>query len=365
MRDRKLKLLPASIYEAAATETWLADQAKRGWRPVRIGPQAAKMERSAPAECQYRLEPIDSAALIRDEALRDYYTEAGWEFVCFSANRDFRVWRSTRPDPVEIHGDPQVEAGAYRGLARRLYRDCALSVCHTLLWLFLIWPRSTALAGRLEGLAFAAPGTGALLATLIYLYFLAWTVSGAGAVYRLRRRLKQGIPLDHTRRYGHLWSRVRAAALGLSVLLVLLSVCWRPSWQPLRPDISPVLPAAELGAGEGGEAYLWQGGNLLAGPVMRGIERGKGEVILDTKYAALRLPFLAKPLLAEMTEWWDPAGRVTLEDSRFDEAYYMAGPEWQQLALRRGGQVLYVAAKVPDDLRDHISEYAAALAERR
>lgn len=172
MRDRKLKLLPASIYEAAATETWLADQAKRGWRPVRIGPQAAKMERSAPAECQYRLEPIDSAALIRDEALRDYYTEAGWEFVCFSANRDFRVWRSTRPDPVEIHGDPQVEAGAYRGLARRLYRDCALSVCHTLLWLFLIWPRSTALAGRLEGLAFAAPGTGALLATLIYLYFL-------------------------------------------------------------------------------------------------------------------------------------------------------------------------------------------------
>ena len=364
MRDCKLKLLPASIYDVAATETWLADQAGRGWQPEWIGTQAAKMERSVPVDCQYRLEPVDGAALIQDEALRDYYTEAGWEFVCFSGNRDFRVWRSTRPDPVEIHGDPEVEAGAYRRLARRMYISCAVSVCYTLLWLFLIWPRSTALAGWLEEQVFAAPGTGAPLATLIYLYFLTWMVSGARAVHRLRKSLKQGIPLDHTRRYGRLWSRGRAVVLVLSVLLMLLSVCWWPSWQPFQSDTFPVLLAAELGAGEGGDAYLWRGGNLLAGQVMQGIERVKDEVILDTKYASLRLPLLAKPLLAEMTRWWDPDARVVLEDSRFDEACYMAGPEWQQLALRRGGQVLYVAAKVPDDLRDHIDEYAALAAYR-
>ena len=34
----------------------------------------------------------------------------------------------------------------------------------------------------------------------------------------------------------------------------------------------------------------------------------------------------------------------------------------QVLALRRGGQVLYVYAKVPEDLTDHLDDYAASLA---
>lgn len=364
MRDHKTRFLPASLYDVAAAETWLADQAERGWLPVSIGPWTAKMERGAPVVCQYRLEPVDGAALIQDEALRDYYAEAGWEFVCFSRNRDLRVWRSTRPDPVELHGDPEVEAGAYRRLARRLYWDCALSVCYALLWLALVWPRSTVLAGRLEAQVFAAPGTLLPLVTLGCLILLAQTVSNARAVHRLRKSLKQGIPLDHTRRWGHLRRGGRAVALGLFALLMLLTVCWRASWQPLRADAPPVLLAADLGS-ENGDAYFWKGGNFLAGPVMRGIQRTEKEVVLEVKYASLRLPFLAEPLLAEMTEWWDPADRVTLEDSRFDEVCYIAGTEWQRLALRRGGQVLYVETKTSDSLTDHLDDYAAALAACR
>lgn len=374
MKDHKMKLLPASLYDVAAIETWLSDQARQGWLPERIGTQAAKMERGEPVDCQYRLEPIDGAELIQDPALRDYYMEAGWEFVCFTEggwffgpgkqgkNSAFRVWRSTRPDPVEIHCDPEVEAGAYRRLTRRLYWGCAVSVCFVLWWLFLIWPRPSGLAGWREREVFTAPGTGGLLATLLYLYFLAWMVSGARAVCRLRKRLKQGIPMDHTRRCGHGWKRFHTVGLVLAALLLLLSICWRPSWQPLQSDTPPLLLASELGKeGEPGEGALWKGGNLWASRVMQGIEREKDTVILKTRYASLRLSFLAEPLLGEMTDWWDPADRVTLADSRFDQAYYMRGTEWQHLALRRGGQVLYVAAKVPEDLREHIDGYDAAL----
>lgn len=363
MKDRKIKLMPASIYDVAAMETWLADQAKQGWLlGDSIGRLTAKLERGTPVECQYRLEPVDGAELIQDEALRDYYAEAGWEFICFSANRDFRVWRSTRRNPVEIHSDPEVEAGAYRRLAHRLYQGCAISVCYTLLWLFLIWPRSTALAGWLEGQVFSAPNIGGLLVTLIYLYFLVWIASGAWAVYRLRKHLKQGIPLDHARRYSHWWRNVNAVGLALAALLLWLSVCWWPSWRPIQSDTPPVLLAAELGlGGEDREAFLWRGGNLLTSQAVQGIERTEAGVIMDTKYAVLRMSFMAELLLQEMTEWWDPTNTVALADSRFDEAYYMDGGEWQRLAIRRGKRVLYVAAKVPDDLREHIDDYGAAL----
>lgn len=362
MRDRKLKLLPASIYDVAVIEDWLADQAGQGWLPVKVDPWAARMERGAPVECQYRLEPVDGAALIPDPALRDYYTEAGWEFVCFSANRCFRVWRSTCPDPVELHSDPEVEAVAYRRLSRRLYINCAEVVLYVLLCLFRLWPRSTAAAGLLEAQVFAAPGTEVPLVTLLCLCLIFRAFSGARAVCRLRKSLRQGIPLDRARRCGPWRRRARAAVLAVLVLLVLLSICWWPSWRPIQSNTPPVLLTAEFGlGGENREAFLGKGENLLASQVMHGIEQTEAGFMMDTKYAVLRMSFMAELLLQEMMEWWDPADTVALADSRFDEVYYRDRGEWQDLALRRGKQVLYVAAKVTDDLREHIDDYGAAL----
>lgn len=148
MRDHKTRSLPTGIYDVAAVETWLADQAARGWLLEKLGPLGAvRLIRGTPARCQYRLEPVDGETLIRDADLRDYYSEAGWEFVCLSPGGDFRIWRSTRSDPVELHGDTEVEAGAYRRLSRRLYRACGLAALWALGMLYLLYPRASALPG--------------------------------------------------------------------------------------------------------------------------------------------------------------------------------------------------------------------------
>lgn len=194
MRDHKREFLPASLYDVAAVETWLADQAGRGWLPVSVGRWTAKMERGAPVECRYRLEPVDGAALIRDGALRDYYAEAGWEFVCFSRNQDFRIWRSTCQDPVELHGDPEVEAGAYRRLARRLYRDCAWAALWVLGWLYVLYPRSSVVQGALERQICRVPGTLLPFELLVLGYLLILSLARARAVWRLRKRLRLGFP---------------------------------------------------------------------------------------------------------------------------------------------------------------------------
>lgn len=369
MRDRKLKLLPASLYDVAAVETWLAGQAERGWLPVSVGPWTAKMERGAPAACQYRLEPVDGAALIQDEALRDYYAEAGWEFVCFSRNRDFRVWRSTRPDPVELHGDPEVEAGAYRRLARRLYRDCAWTALWVLGYLCVLYPWPSGLQGALERQICEVPGTFLPLALLVLGSLLIRSLASVRAVWRLRKGLRLGIPLNHAKRPGTGWLWVRRIVLAAEAALLAASVLWpSPQVEPLQADVPPVLLSAELGAeGTGRDGFIMTGQSLLAGRMVWSVETAGSiaDTVTETRYYSLRLPFLAGPLLAERAEGWDLSAGDQLEDTRFDELYFRRRGDAQYLVLRRGGQVLYVFADVSDNLTDHLDDYAAALAACR
>lgn len=372
MSDHKMKLPPASIYDVAAIETWLADQAKRGWLLEGFGLLGVRMARGAPVDCQYRLEPVDGPELIRDPDLRDYYTDAGWEFVCFTSNRFFRIWSSTRPDPVELHGDPEVEARAYRRLARVLYRACALTVLWVLAELYvMVAPRPGVLQGTLESLIYETPGTWRLFWLLLCGWLLAGAVSDARAVYRPRRRLRRGIPLDHTKLPGAWRTWGRGALLAVLTVLLVLSIWWRPvRTLSIQSDVPPVRLSAELGA-EGKEpgGFIVTGRNLLARQTVWSVETppdgGVADAVTVTKYVSLRLPFLAGPLLAELRSWWNPADTVALEDARFDELYYSRREDWQCLALRRDGRVLYVAAKVPDDLIDHLNDYAKDLPEAK
>lgn len=367
MKDRKTKFLPASIYDVAAVETWLSDQAAEGWlleKSGRLG--AVRLIRGTPVDCQYRLEPVDGENLIQDPDLRDYYAESGWEFVCFSSGGDLRVWRSTRPDPVELHGDPEVEAGAYRRLSRRLYRSCGFAALWVLGELYLLYPRPSALQGPLERQICEAPGAHLPLMLLALGYLLVLSCASVRAVWRLRKGLKLGIPLDHTRRAGTGWTWARRIVLTVMAALLAAGALW-PSGQvrSIQADVPPVLLSAELGGDYGStDGFIATGRSLLAKELVRGMETmgGIAETVTETRYYALRLPFLAEPLLTEVTERWDLSDGERLEDARFDALYFTRREDSQYLAIRRGGQVLYVYARAPEDLTDHLDDYAAILA---
>ena len=51
-----------------------------------------------------------------------------------------------------------------------------------------------------------------------------------------------------------------------------------------------------------------------------------------------------------------------LADARFDDLRYLERGADQYLAARLGKRVLYVRAEVPEDLRDHLDAFAAAMA---
>ena len=96
----------------------------------------------------------------------------------------------------------------------------------------------------------------------------------------------------------------------------------------------------------------------------------------EVEFYAPRISALAKPLMHELRDYFMTdqfAQPLTLDG--FDEAYYFEeapnsgrlyyekgilkkGWEPQFLLLRRGGQMLFYRAEVPDDLRDHLDEFA-------
>lgn len=366
MKGHKTRFLPTSIYNVAAVETWLSDQAKKGWLlGDGISPSMARLERGTPVDCQYRLEPIGGTALIQDPDIRSYYTESGWEFVCFSRGKDFRVWRSTRSDPMEIHSEPEVEDRAYCRLSRRLYRSCAWMVLWVLGYLYVLYPRPSALQGALERQICEIPGTRLPLLLLVLGYLLVLSFASARAVWRLRKSLKLGIPLDHTRRTRSGWTWGRWIVLAAAALLLVASVLW-PSAQmeSIQADVPPVLLSADLGGDyENTDGFITTGRSILAKELVWGMETtgSIAETVTETRYYALRLPFLAGPLLAEVAERWDLSDSDRLEDIRFDELYFRRREDRQYLALRQGGQVLYVYARGLESLTDHLDDYAAVL----
>ena len=56
------------------------------------------------------------------------------------------------------------------------------------------------------------------------------------------------------------------------------------------------------------------------------------------------------------------ASAEPLTDSRFDGVWYTADGDVQYLLLRQGRTVLWMRAEdVPENLRDHLDDFAAAL----
>ena len=85
---------------------------------------------------------------------------------------------------------------------------------------------------------------------------------------------------------------------------------------------------------------------------------------------APRISVLATPLTHELRDYFMGSGAQTLSIDGFDEAYYAEfikpntrlpnEPDevHQFLILRRGGEVLYFRTEAPDDLREHLDEFA-------
>ena len=101
-----------------------------------------------------------------------------------------------------------------------------------------------------------------------------------------------------------------------------------------------------------------------------GMIDGWEQLSTEVDFYAPRISALAKPLTRELRDYFMGSGARELKLDSFDEAYYAEfikpntrlpnEPDevHQFLILRRGGEVLYFRTEAPDDLREHLDEFA-------
>ena len=380
------RLLPCSVYDIPAMEGWLAEQARKGRLLTGFwGGYAADFEKGEPRWETYRLEPGDGTPRPNEEK-REIFRAAGWEWCCTTSDDNLWVFRACRPDPVHIHTDPETQGIAFARLQKRLRRrgiPCML--------LFLILAGLYAWSLRhlsLQALAVTAYQVVRDFYWLTYgMVFFLWTWGDLRAMRRVVKPLKAGVPLEHDGApRGHRRAIVRAMAVVVVVCVVgSLALAGRDtdfeSWPDVRACTRPLPyvpvealgaepenPAASADCREGDLASdiycVWDGGIVGTEPVQwNGKEVGTASVKQSrTQTYRLRLSALSGPLLREIRKEELPPDAGKVENSPFDECWYGTDGSFQYLALRQGRWVLWTRAQVPDDLREHLDDFAAALA---
>ena len=329
------KLAPISLYDVAAQQAWLEDEAAKGrfLSAYRSGvfPSVSFTE-GPPRAVRYRLEPLGRKEDGPDGERREVYAALGWDYVC-TVKGAFHIWRCGGPEAAELDTDPVVRESGCDFQCRRLRRTEFF--CGAVL---------------LAALVFAVTQD------------LYWTWS----FRRFVRALKTGIPMPQRRPYR--LSRLLAAAALAVYVLFLVSRCaalFRPSTRPFTPapEGTPCVaaeldPAAET---EGPLAIRWR--NWLT-PEQWWVVEPPG---YESRYYRLASSVLAEPLEESLLARFRQRG-VTLAPAAcggLDSAWLGGNDRTQYLLARRGGQVLWAAVPLEADLAGNLDAYAAILAERR
>lgn len=397
------RLTPTQPYDAAGTESWLADMARRGLHLKKFRPLFCTFEQGEPREVRYRLEP--HRRVLDDDLpqrMLELYEEFGWEFVG-ETNRTLLIFRTEDPNAPEPHSDPELQAKGWKQLYRG-YRNTFLSdlLLAVLVGLFTGW---TLLGSGMPVYVFLTTSAPLLLLLEV------WCLCQLPPAYRdmsilsgMVRRLQAGEPLEHRGPY----PRKRPWAVPgflVSVVLIVLLIVGNYVY-PLTGggaknleefDAFPLLSLAELeGAGFRSDSFVVDGvdyanffrleRSFLCPNQWEVVQSGEGPssgqwVRLEIfRYDSL-LPFLTVPLAQELLDeameldediWWSaPAGEEitwTVTDYPGYGLEYLAvarreGSAFQAAVAAGNGKAAVVRYTGHGDLSAHLDEIAAMLTQ--
>lgn len=381
MKGERRCLIPGDLWDGALLEQWLEEQALQGWMPVSFGGLWGKFERSEPRALRFRLEPERAESWDSRQEREEAYEEMGWRQVASLGYH--RVWYCADPDAPELYTDPATLGWAWDCQIRKLRRNGLICVVLVLLWTALqfrqLWaghPVEQFLYGMWAVWLFVLWAAGRVL----------WaTVRQLRAIRKLRSQLDAGIAPERNGDVAKALRRMRRreladwAAIGLLTLSLLMlvlggesgdlsevaeplpyvsmetldpeSVAQRMDWQHYETVRTPLVPRSCKV-----EEFRWHFGPRL-----------------ETRFDRVVLAFLAEMLYEErltVTEREHPGLRRTeVEDPRFDQAVILTGSldedgrRVQIFLGRRGGAVLREYTLLDTELRAHLDDFAAVLAD--
>lgn len=212
-------------YELGENEKFYGDMEAKGWRLVKRGAYLSRFERVEPSRARYRVEVFQPGAWAAQDLPEEQlavFADCGWEYVCPSL--PLHIFRAPEgSDAPEFYDDPAQQAETLK----RMKRDAVWGWLPTLavwgLWLFVYLTLNGAgkFAAEFRRRLVELPPL-FLLAGALLLRELCSRVRRAAVITRTYRRMKKGIPLDHSPNRRRAGRAVNGALWALALLCGVL-----------------------------------------------------------------------------------------------------------------------------------------------
>ena len=270
--NRKYKFHPG-MYELGENEKFYSDMEARGWRLKKRGGSLSRFERAEPSRARYRIEvyspPFLEHSVLPEEKIA-VFADCGWEYVTDCGN--LHIFRAPEGSSApEFYDDPAQQAETLKKLKRDAVWGWVPTVAVWAVWLFIYLTLNGAgkFAAQFQTSLVELPPL-FLLAGVLLLQALYLRVRSAWIITRTYRRMKKGIPLDHSpskrRRVhravsGSLW----AMAILCGALLVLQLIVTRSTDLP-EETADPYLLLADLGAAGERTSFIGRDSSVTYSP---------------------------------------------------------------------------------------------------
>ncbi len=209
-------------YDISGMETWLSNMAEKGYLLYDLGHLFGKFTKSEPKKIRYRLEPVGSDPEYPTLLMKDLYEENGWRYIA-TFRKLFHVFMTEDTSAQEIHTDPVVQSQSLEMLSRRRRNAILFSSIYELVFILLtisgllfrnLWVRYYILDFN-PALYVAIP---------VYILMGIFIVISDVPLFKLRRNLRVGRPLEHHKNYKHaVMLKVITSLLVLLSLILLVS----------------------------------------------------------------------------------------------------------------------------------------------
>ncbi|SHH73810.1 Protein of unknown function [Sporobacter termitidis DSM 10068] len=386
---------PVNKYDIPGMESWLEDMAARGLFLKGFTLGFGDFKKGAPKQVRYRLELAGKEKDGPDAEIYQLYRDSGWRYITTFQKR-FHIFMAEDSAARELHTDPVVQSYTLDKLTRELVVSSAISaVMMAALLAALIY---VIISGSFVRNVILNATAANLLALLFWLFVDARSLTWAIQVYRLRKRLRSGLPIAHRKNYRRgaaaqyaeiaLWGIAAAALISGWVLQANMGLNHSYRLPELQKEGIPIVALSSIEQGrttaEGGNQYGsgWKEYSLLV-PVQYVISQygftetagqtggnGMPQVSMTAYYYRPAFAFLAKPLFdalaGEGRGTGAEADRRTLDTPHLDGAVYTKreeaqGGQMQRLVAYQGSQVILVLYQGDADLSGKLDIVAKAL----
>lgn len=380
MAAKKIRMVPYDSIEFYAIESWLTEQAEKGWQLKVFHGNFAVFEKSTPRNTRFCLDTLSAEKYSVEQELRDTAATQGWEYLSDFAWHSYSVYRSDDPNAVPFHSDLSVRQNAMH--KRMVFTMVCLAALTMIIVHQFLRPDGLIAVFRGSACSEIYLGNGLiyiLCAALLILFWAVFAFFSISAFVRAGRDLEYGGVVARSSVAIQIIMRVFLTLCVVAVVALLIfgrrfgygqsqfsslpdqTSLRVPLWQTIdaeeyqraqtwRPDEIPFADFMVLRHSPFAEEIVSvrQSGDYHSKNESTGVMDSfydaddcamRSELYAERTFACLADENHCKPLLS-------PAG--------FDEAAWGKDSDAQTLVLREGCDVIYVYYNGAADLREHL-----------